>query len=199
MAERLTPLVIDVGDGAVRLQLGDSGAAVQLGHPPPLEELARALGRLPALGPAADLAPAEAAATLALQLDTIVDASRALCREQSLDPAELALIPHHQAGLYATAIARRLGTRRVVVPALAPTAPAPHQEAATTGRRPVWFDDRPRDTALYDRAQLPPDAILRGPAILDHPTSPVAIEPGDRATLDTDGNLVIDVRLGKGK
>ena len=67
-------------------------------------------------------------------------------------------------------------------------------DEAETGRRPVWFDGRLRDTAIYARDRLPLDAVIRGPAIVEQLDATTVIEPGDRAVSDALGNLVIDVR-----
>jgi N-methylhydantoinase A len=65
---------------------------------------------------------------------------------------------------------------------------------ARSGERPVWFDQGWRDTPIYDRARLPLDGQIQGPAILTQLDATTLIEPGDTASLDRLGNLVIEVR-----
>ena len=60
-------------------------------------------------------------------------------------------------------------------------------------RRPVWFDARWIDTPIYDRAKLPLDASIAGPAILEQMDATTVIEPGDRAQGDVNGNIIVEV------
>ncbi|MBX3570540.1 MAG: hydantoinase/oxoprolinase family protein [Rhizobiaceae bacterium] len=66
-------------------------------------------------------------------------------------------------------------------------------EAALVERRPVWFAGKWIDTPVYARERLPLDAVVSGPAILEQMDATTVLEPGDRATSDTDGNLIIEV------
>jgi N-methylhydantoinase A len=66
-------------------------------------------------------------------------------------------------------------------------------EEALSERRPVWYDGTWRDTPVYNREKLPLDAIITGPAILEQMDATTVIEPGDRATSDADGNLIIEI------
>jgi len=59
--------------------------------------------------------------------------------------------------------------------------------------RPVWFDGMWRDTPVYRRERLPLDAAIEGPAILEQLDATTVIEPGDHATSDADGNILITV------
>jgi N-methylhydantoinase A len=63
-------------------------------------------------------------------------------------------------------------------------------EEALTGTRKVWFDDW-RDTPIYWRDHLPPEATIAGPAIVEQMDTTILIEPGDLARQDADGNLII--------
>jgi len=60
-------------------------------------------------------------------------------------------------------------------------------------RRPVWFEGGWLETPVYDRQRLPLDADFEGPAILEQMDATTVLEPGDRATGDADGNVVIEV------
>jgi N-methylhydantoinase A len=66
-------------------------------------------------------------------------------------------------------------------------------EEALSERRPVWYDSMWHDTPVYDRERLPLDAAIAGPAILEQMDATTVIEPGDRATSDADGNIVIEI------
>lgn len=66
-------------------------------------------------------------------------------------------------------------------------------DAARTGSRPVWFSGDWIDTPVYAREKLPLDARIIGPAILEQLDATTVIEPGDRATGDPDGNIIIEV------
>jgi N-methylhydantoinase A len=59
------------------------------------------------------------------------------------------------------------------------------------GTRPVYFDDRYRDTPLYDRATLPPGFTLHGPAVVEEFGSTAVIFPGQRLEVDPYGVLII--------
>jgi N-methylhydantoinase A len=75
---------------------------------------------------------------------------------------------------------------------LDPSARAATVEAARTGTRPVWFDGW-RETPVYDRAKLPGDAAIEGPAIVEQMDTTLVIEPGDRAAPDAEGNLIVTI------
>jgi len=68
-------------------------------------------------------------------------------------------------------------------------------DEARTEIRPVWYDRAWRETPVYSRERVPLDAVIEGPAILEQLDATTVIEPGDRATSDTDGNIVI--RIGE--
>ena len=59
--------------------------------------------------------------------------------------------------------------------------------------RPVWYDGIWRDTSVYARDRLPLDAVIEGPAIIEQMDATTVLEPGDRATSDADGNLIVEV------
>lgn len=64
---------------------------------------------------------------------------------------------------------------------------------ALSETRPVWFDGGWIDTPVYAREKLPLDAMIDGPAILEQLDATTVLEPGDRATSDADGNLIVEV------
>jgi N-methylhydantoinase A len=65
--------------------------------------------------------------------------------------------------------------------------------AAQTGTRQVYFGARWIETPIYQRDQLPLAFRLPGPAILNQMDTTILIEPGDTATGDTQGNVIIEV------
>ena len=74
----------------------------------------------------------------------------------------------------------------------------PEERAATLDdalneRRPVWFDGGWIDTPVYAREKLPLDATIAGPSILEQRDATTVLEPGDRATSDAVGNLIVEV------
>jgi N-methylhydantoinase A len=75
---------------------------------------------------------------------------------------------------------------------LDPAARAATVAEARTGTRPVWFDGW-RETPVYDRAKLPLDAVIAGPAIVEQMDTTLVIEPGDRAAPDAEGNLIVTI------
>ncbi|MGN6771105.1 MAG: hydantoinase/oxoprolinase family protein [Rhizobiaceae bacterium] len=74
-----------------------------------------------------------------------------------------------------------------------PAGRASKLEEALSERRPVWYDGVWHDTPVYDREKLPLDAVITGPAILEQMDATTVVEPGDRATSDADGNLIIEI------
>jgi len=65
-------------------------------------------------------------------------------------------------------------------------------DEARTGTRPVFFDAW-IDTPIYWRDHLPAEATLSGPAIVEQMDCTLVLEPGDVATQDADGNLIVTV------
>jgi N-methylhydantoinase A len=63
-------------------------------------------------------------------------------------------------------------------------------ERARTGTRDVYFDDWV-PTPVYWRADLAPDDVVRGPAVIEEFGSTVPVHPGFGATVDRFGNLVV--------
>ncbi len=63
-------------------------------------------------------------------------------------------------------------------------------DRAVTGSRPVFFDSW-EDTPIYNRPDLAPGDVLRGPAIVEEFGSTIPIHPGFTATVDAYGNLLL--------
>jgi N-methylhydantoinase A len=66
-------------------------------------------------------------------------------------------------------------------------------EEAQRGTRPVWFAGGWAETPVYWRDHLPDAARIEGPAIIEQMDTTILIEPGDVATGDGRGNLIIAV------
>ena len=73
----------------------------------------------------------------------------------------------------------------------------PEMETRTDGvameHRRVWFDEVQDyvDTAIYDRGALGPGNAFTGPAVVEQMDTTTVVHPGQRATVDTRGNLMI--------
>ena len=63
-----------------------------------------------------------------------------------------------------------------------------------TGTREVFFDGKFVETPIYWREDLPAGAAFSGPAIVEQLDTTVVVEPGMGATVDTYGNLLLEVR-----
>lgn len=63
-------------------------------------------------------------------------------------------------------------------------------------RRKVYWGDRRKlvDTRIYAGPQLGPGHVITGPAVLEYPETTVVIQPFAQATLDTSGNIIIDLQ-----
>jgi N-methylhydantoinase A len=82
-----------------------------------------------------------------------------------------------------------LGTLPGPAPAFAPedAPPAPRHH-------PVQLEDGPARVPVYRRVELPRGFILQGPAIVTQMDATTWLHPGDRASVDPLGNLVVEVR-----
>jgi len=66
--------------------------------------------------------------------------------------------------------------------------------AARTGERRAWIDGDWHQVPVYARLELPQEASLAGPAILEQPDTTIYVEPGMQARVDRFGNLLIEPR-----
>jgi len=77
----------------------------------------------------------------------------------------------------------------------APLAPRPAEggaEVAPAGMRRTYFRDAGwLETPVYDRDSLPVGAALTGPALVEEMSSTTVVGPGQRASVDAYGNLII--------
>jgi N-methylhydantoinase A len=68
-------------------------------------------------------------------------------------------------------------------------------DRAVTGSRRVFFDDW-IDTPTYNRPDLAPGDVVRGPAIIEEFGSTVPVHPGFSASVDIYGNLLLTKESG---
>ena len=99
-------------------------------------------------------------------------------------------IPVRIVNLRTTAIGRR---PKFDLRALAPDKDA-NVAAARRGTRPVWFDGRWHETAVWERLDLPAGTTINGPAVFEQPDATTIVEPGLAARVDDFGNLIIERR-----
>ena len=62
---------------------------------------------------------------------------------------------------------------------------------APKGRRPVYFGASFVDTPIYDRATMPADFTLQGPAVVEEFGSTTVVFPGQRLDVDPHGILIV--------
>ncbi len=68
-----------------------------------------------------------------------------------------------------------------------------HEGDARKGSRKTWFAGEWLEAQVYDRYSLRPGIEIEGPAIIEENESTTIIPPGDRATIDETGNLLIAI------
>ncbi len=91
----------------------------------------------------------------------------------------------------------RLVARGSLGPADAPRAAGDGAgEPRPSGKQAVYFAaDAAEPTPVYHRAELRPGQALVGPAVIEQLDATTLIYPGDRATIDAAGNLIIELRI----
>jgi len=100
----------------------------------------------------------------------------------------LAGIPVRIVSLRTAAVGRRPAFDLTV---FAPLADA-SMEKAERGERRVWFDGGWHATRVWSRLDLPADAVIESPAILEQPDATIFIEPGLRGRVDRLGNVIVE-------
>jgi N-methylhydantoinase A len=65
---------------------------------------------------------------------------------------------------------------------------------AKTATRKVMFDGAWHQTPVYWRDHLPLDISIAGPAIIEQMDTTILVEPGDVATGDQEGNIIIHIK-----
>jgi N-methylhydantoinase A len=66
--------------------------------------------------------------------------------------------------------------------------------AAKQGVRPVYVNGGWHDAVIYARHELPVDALIHGPAILEQQDTTIFVEPDLQARVDRLGNIIIERR-----
>jgi N-methylhydantoinase A len=75
-------------------------------------------------------------------------------------------------------------------PELSP--PAAGGPAAPADERAVTFDGRVHDTPVYRREELTAETAFDGPALVEGTESTTVVHPGQHASVDDAGNLLVD-------
>jgi N-methylhydantoinase A/oxoprolinase/acetone carboxylase beta subunit len=65
--------------------------------------------------------------------------------------------------------------------------------------RPVWFEGKLRETAIYDRGALLQGRKLSGPAVITEYSATTIVPPDRQFLVDGAGNLVIEIGVGDGR
>ncbi len=78
-------------------------------------------------------------------------------------------------------------------PDLQKYAPQPGASLRPKQVRRVAFDDGTYDTNVYERADMPAEEEVTGPAIIEEPSATTVIHPGQRAHIDPLGNLILEL------
>jgi N-methylhydantoinase A len=97
-------------------------------------------------------------------------------------------IPVRIVSLRTAAVGRRPAFDLAV---FAPPADA-SMETAGRGERPVWFAGAWHATRVWSRLDLPADAVIESPAILEQPDATIFIESGLRGRVDRLGNVIVE-------
>ena len=92
--------------------------------------------------------------------------------------------------LHTAVIGRRRG---IDLARLAGDDQATSMAAAKRATRRVWFQSGWQETPVYRRDRLPREAVFDGPAIVEQLDCTTVVEPGDHASVDALGNLMIEV------
>jgi N-methylhydantoinase A len=66
-------------------------------------------------------------------------------------------------------------------------------EDALDHHRPVYFNDGYINTPVYKGEALGTGHEIEGPAVIEEPFTTIVLNPGDRATLDANGNYIVTV------
>jgi N-methylhydantoinase A len=69
----------------------------------------------------------------------------------------------------------------------------PEDADPVMGKRQVYFDSGWFETTLYDRAKLPVNQVITGPAIVQEMSSTTIVEPGLTVHVDATGTMIIEV------
>ena len=79
------------------------------------------------------------------------------------------------------------------LPSIATGGVTPVEAARRPSRRVTFAESEPVETAVYDRERLLSGNVIQGPAVIEEASSTTILEPGDTATVNQYGHLVIHV------
>jgi N-methylhydantoinase A len=74
------------------------------------------------------------------------------------------------------------------------TARKPSRRATAVERAPVFFSGKMMTTPVYERADLVPGKVLRGPAVITEYSATTVVPPGKRFWVDRSENLRIAIQ-----
>jgi N-methylhydantoinase A len=84
-------------------------------------------------------------------------------------------------------------------PQIPPAPPSPEADRnprrALKGERPVYFEGGFQAVPIYERSALLPGDLITGPTVVEQLDSTTVLAPGQQATVDGYGNLVIELPL----
>jgi N-methylhydantoinase A len=106
---------------------------------------------------------------------------------------------YHHAGREIEIVTLRLRTklrtpRTRIAGTVTKRRPGASSHAAPVDRAPVIFAARAVITPVYERRDLPPNRILKGPAVITEYSATTVVPPQETFRLDAQGNLIIAVR-----
>lgn len=73
----------------------------------------------------------------------------------------------------------------------------PNSTLRPTGQRAVYFIDQFETIPCYQRAHFASDSVLEGPAVIEESSTSLVLGRGQRASVDGDGNLFVEIGEGK--
>ncbi|HEX6384322.1 MAG TPA: hydantoinase/oxoprolinase family protein [Anaerolineae bacterium] len=103
---------------------------------------------------------------------------------------------YQQPGEAVEIVTLRLSAVAPVAPPLLPQQPLGNGDAsaALIGEKPVWFEQRPVPTRLYEREKLRPGNRFAGPGIVFQYDTTTVIPPQWQAAVDTFSNLILTIQ-----
>ena len=76
---------------------------------------------------------------------------------------------------------------------------APSPDAIRPARAIYWPERGARlESAIYRAAALLPGNVMAGPAVIESTITTIVVRPGQTASVDAYGNIVIDLGTGDG-
>ncbi len=79
----------------------------------------------------------------------------------------------------------------VNAPSLEPGLGAAQATVEVNRKRPVYFGNEKVETPIYYGEELPPGAVVEGPAIIEETTSTLVVNPGATARVSAGGRYIL--------